>query len=179
MFDLTLFFWLLQWVAAYAQKGEDLLLSSLLVLHQQHLWFFRLLITAFIFASSFDAHYYRIWDNAVELITATEEALHYWPGIHDFTFNYVDGCAICQATKNLPNCPSIPLHPIPPLSDATLFSTVSMDFITKLPKSDGFDAITVFIDHDVTKAAVFAPCHSTITADGTATLYHNHVTIPY
>jgi len=50
-----------------------------------------------------------------------------------------------------------------------------MDFITELPKSDGFDAIAVFIDHDVTKAAVFAPCHSTITADGTATLYRNHV----
>jgi len=50
-----------------------------------------------------------------------------------------------------------------------------MDFITELPKSDGFDAIAVFVDHDVTKAAVFAPCHSTITADGTATLYRNHV----
>ena len=75
MFDLALFFWLLQWVAAYAQKGEDLPLSPLLVLHQQHLWFFGLLITTFVFTSSFDTHYYNIWDNAVELVTATEEAL--------------------------------------------------------------------------------------------------------
>src|SRR5882724_2590323 len=69
----------------------------------------------------------------------------------------------------------VTLHPIPPLPDATPFSTVSMDFITELPKFDGFDAIAVFVDHDVTKAAVFAPCHSTITADSTATLYCNHV----
>ena len=60
MFDLTLFFWLLQWVAVYAQKGEDLLSSLLLVLHQQCLLFFGLLITAFIFASSLDAHYYHV-----------------------------------------------------------------------------------------------------------------------
>jgi len=76
MFDLTLFFWLLQWVVAYARKGEDLPLSSLLVLHQQRLWFFGLLITAFIFTSSFDTHYYCVWDNAIELVTAAEEALH-------------------------------------------------------------------------------------------------------
>ena len=79
MFDLTLFFWLLQWVAAYAQKGQDLPLSPLLVLNQQCLWFFGFLITAFMFASSLDVHYYRVWDNAIELVTAAEEALHHVP----------------------------------------------------------------------------------------------------
>jgi len=82
MFDLTLFSWLLQWVAAYAQKGQDLPLSPLLVLHQQHLWFFGLLITAFMFASSFDVHYYCVWDNAIELVTAAEEALQLMPWSH-------------------------------------------------------------------------------------------------
>ena len=85
MFNLTLFFWLLQWVAAYARKGEDLPLSSLLVLHQQHLWFFGLLIMAFIFASSFDTHYYCVWDNAVELVTAAEEALQNLPKVTGWT----------------------------------------------------------------------------------------------
>jgi len=65
--------------------------------------------------------------------------------------------------------------PIAPEKDATPFATVSMDFITELPLSRGFDAIAVFVDHDVTKAAVIAPCHSTITADQTALLYQNHV----
>jgi hypothetical protein len=32
-----------------------------------------------------------------------------------------------------------------------------MDFITELPPSLGFDAITVFVEHDVTKAMVIVP----------------------
>jgi len=50
-----------------------------------------------------------------------------------------------------------------------------MDFIIALPVSQGFDAIAVFIDHDITKTAIFAPCHSNITAEGTANLYRDHV----
>jgi Integrase core domain len=92
-----------------------------------------------------------------------------------FIFDYVDGCAICQSTKNLPNRPSDSLVPIPPDKDATPFSAVSMDFIMELPVSRGYDAIAVFVDHDVTKAAVIAPCHSIITAEQTATLYHDQV----
>jgi Integrase core domain len=92
-----------------------------------------------------------------------------------FIFAYVDGCAICQTTKNLPNQPVAPLHPIPPAADATPFSTVSMDFITELPPSLGFDAITVFVDHDVTKATVIVPCSTTITTEQTVQLYQDHV----
>src|SRR5713226_3784765 len=92
-----------------------------------------------------------------------------------FIYNYVDGCAICQSTKNLPNRPKVPLHPIPPEKDVTPFATVSLDFITELPLSNGFNAIAVFVDHDVTKAVVIAPCHTTITAEQTAELYQNHV----
>src|SRR5258705_997235 len=82
-------------------------------------------------------------------------------------FEYVDGCAICQSTKNLPNRPRPPLHPIPLLPDTLPFTTTSMDFITQLPKSHGFDAITVFVDHDVTKTAVIIPCTSDITSEQT------------
>src|SRR5713226_7471792 len=92
-----------------------------------------------------------------------------------FVYNYVDGCAICQSTKNLLNRPKAPLHPIPPEKNTTPFAMVSLDFITELPRSNGFDAIAVFVDHDVTKAAVIAPCHTTITVEQTADLYQNHV----
>jgi len=107
MFDLTLFFWLLQWVVAYARKGEDLLLSSLLVLHQQRLWFFGLLIMAFIFTSSFDAHYYCVWDNAVELITAAEEALQVFQlfqteSLH--SFSQFDSKTLCVNGGTLHAC---------------------------------------------------------------------------
>jgi RNase H-like domain found in reverse transcriptase/Integrase zinc binding domain/Chromo (CHRromatin Organisation MOdifier) domain/Integrase core domain len=99
----------------------------------------------------------------------------WWSGMRKFIFAYVDGCATCQSTKNLPNRPVTPLHPIPPNANTTPFSTVSMDFITELPPSLGFDAITVFVDHDVTKATVIVPCSTTITAEQTAQLYQDHV----
>src|SRR5882762_2913169 len=92
-----------------------------------------------------------------------------------FVKDYVNGCATCQSTKNLTNRPSTLLQLILPESNATPFSMVSMDFITELPISQGYDAIAVFIDHDITKATVFAPCSTSITTDQTATLYHDHV----
>src|SRR5713101_6242416 len=98
-----------------------------------------------------------------------------WPKIQKFVFDYVDGCAICQSTKNLPNRPSILLIPISPDDDATPFSQVSLDFITELPNSKDCDAILVVVDHDVTKATVIIPCKTMITADQTAVLYLNHV----
>src|SRR5882762_5537117 len=50
-----------------------------------------------------------------------------------------------------------------------------MDFIVELPVSQGYDTIAVFVDHDVTKAAVFAPCSTSIMANQTATLYRDYV----
>src|SRR5258705_4084309 len=90
-------------------------------------------------------------------------------------FEYVDGCATYQSTKNLPNHPHPPLHPIPPLPDALPFTTTSMDFITQLPKSHGFDAVTVFVDYNITKTAVIVPCTSDIISEQTTLLYCDHV----
>src|SRR5713226_4153273 len=100
---------------------------------------------------------------------------YWWPKMRKFVFDYVDGCTICQSTKNLPNRPSVPLSPISPDDDATPFSRVSLDFITELPNSEGFDAILVVVDHDVTKATIIVPCKTTITVDQTVALYLNHV----
>jgi hypothetical protein len=55
------------------------------------------------------------------------------------------------------------------------FETVAMDFIVKLPLSNGFDSILMITDHDCTKAAIFIPCNETITAEGVAELYLQHV----
>jgi hypothetical protein len=56
-----------------------------------------------------------------------------------------------------------------------LFETVAMDFIVKLPLSNGFNSILMITDHDCTKAAIFIPCNETITAKGVAELYLQHV----
>jgi hypothetical protein len=52
---------------------------------------------------------------------------------------------------------------------------VAMDFIVKLPLLNGFDSILTITDHNCTKAALFIPCNETITAEGVAELYLQHV----
>ena len=55
------------------------------------------------------------------------------------------------------------------------FETVAIDFITKLPLSQGYDSILTITDHDCTKAAIFIPCNKEINAEETAALYLKQV----
>jgi hypothetical protein len=55
------------------------------------------------------------------------------------------------------------------------FETIALDFITKLPESQGYDYILTVTDHDCTKAAIFIPCREEINAEGMAALYIQHV----
>jgi transposase InsO family protein len=92
---------------------------------------------------------------------------YWWPGLPTFVRNYVTGCAICQQHK-------INRHPInPPLlpiksEHMRPFSLMTMDFITDLPISEGFDSIMVVVDHGSSKGVILEPCHKTIDAAGTA-----------
>ena len=52
---------------------------------------------------------------------------------------------------------------------------MSMDFIIKLPLSNGYDSILTITDHNCTKAIIFNPCNKSITAEGVAKLYQEHV----
>jgi hypothetical protein len=47
------------------------------------------------------------------------------------------------------------------------WDTISMDFITELPESQGFNAIMVVVDL-MAKQAHFVPMHTTVTANGIA-----------
>ena len=71
--------------------------------------------------------------------------------------DYVKGCAECQRHKVNLRPTKAPLRPIYPKPKATPFDTVAIDFITKLPESQGYDSILTITDHDCTKAAVFIP----------------------
>jgi hypothetical protein len=55
------------------------------------------------------------------------------------------------------------------------FETIALDFITKLPESQGYDSILTIMDHDCTKATIFIPCREEINAEGTAALYIQHI----
>ena len=50
-----------------------------------------------------------------------------------------------------------------------------MDFIIKLPLPDGYDLILTIVDHNCIKAVIFIPCNKSITAEGVAKLYLEHV----
>jgi hypothetical protein len=55
------------------------------------------------------------------------------------------------------------------------FETVTLDFIVKLPVSQGFDSILTVTDQGCMKAAIFIPGNEDITAEETAALYIKHV----
>ena len=89
--------------------------------------------------------------------------------------DYVKGCAECQRHKVNNRPTKAPLQPIYPKAEAMPFETIALDFITKLPVSQGYDSILTITDHDCTKAAIFIPCNEEINAEGTAALYLKHV----
>jgi hypothetical protein len=89
--------------------------------------------------------------------------------------NYVKGCAECQRHKINTQARKAPLSPITPARDALPFQTIALDFIVKLPISNGYDSILTITDHDCSKAAIFIPCNETINAEGVAGLYLRYV----
>jgi hypothetical protein len=107
--------------------------------------------------------------------TALTEHHYWWPRMRQEICDYVGGCADCQRNKVNTQARKAPLTPIFPKPEAMPFETVTMDFIVKLPLSNGFDSILTITDHDCTKAAIFIPCNETITAKGVAKLYLQHI----
>ena len=75
---------------------------------------------------------------------------------------YVEGCVICQSTKNNTHPTMVPLQPMKILDRS--FGTITMDFITNLPKSNGYDSLHV-VTNRFTKTIVITPCLKTIDSD--------------
>ena len=67
------------------------------------------------------------------------------------------------------------LQPIFAQPEALPLETVAIDFITKLPVSQGYDSILMVTDHDCSKATIFIPCVEEISGEETAALYAKHV----
>ncbi|POW17893.1 hypothetical protein PSTT_00227 [Puccinia striiformis] len=95
-----------------------------------------------------------------------------WPGIRKDVIQFVKSCDSCQRVKarrqlqeGQLNSLDIPQRP---------WSVIGMDFITKLPKSGGFDSIMVVIDL-LSKATHFIPCKETYSAPQVAQLFRTNV----
>ena len=103
-----------------------------------------------------------------ELVTRN----YWWPGVMKKVGKYVDGCDACQRYKNRSEAPAGKLMPnaIPEKP----WSHILVDFITKLPIAQGYDAILVVCDHFSKMAHFIATTEKTL-AEGLMKLFRDHV----
>ena len=100
---------------------------------------------------------------------------YWWPMLRQDVTAYIQGCADYQWHKVNSHPIKAALQPIFPKPEALPFETITLDFITKLPKSQGYDSILTITDHDCTKASIFIPCIEEISVEETTALYLKHV----
>ncbi|QRW17265.1 Retrotransposable element Tf2 protein [Rhizoctonia solani] len=96
---------------------------------------------------------------------------YWWPGMKSSAKEWVECCPICQSNRCAHN-PVIALKPleVPPFP----FHTISYNFITGFPRSDGYNAILVVIDL-FSKFGHFIPTTKKVSAKGLANLFVTHV----
>jgi transposase InsO family protein len=91
----------------------------------------------------------------------------------DSVLEFIKSCDSCQRVKPRFGKPPGLLQPLP-IPEAP-WTSVSMDFVTGLPKSKaGYDAILVVVDR-LTKMARLIPTHTSVTARQTAQLFLDEV----
>ena len=98
---------------------------------------------------------------------------YWWPGMSTFLRKFILGCADCQAAK-------VNTHPtVPRLSPLAVKSplpfSISVDLITGLPDSHGYDSVMVMVDHGLTKGVIYCPCTKNIDSEGVAQLFFTNV----
>ncbi|GKB02174.1 putative reverse transcriptase domain-containing protein [Tanacetum coccineum] len=99
--------------------------------------------------------------------------LYWWPNMKADIATYVSKCLTCAKVKAGHQRPSGLL--VQPAIPEWKWNNISMDFITKLPKSSqGFDTIWVIVDR-LTKSAHFLPIRENDPLDKFARLYLNRI----
>ena len=100
------------------------------------------------------------------------KSAYYWPGMQDSIEGYVRTCLVCQQDKVVQQQPAGLLQPLP--VPERPWESVSMDFITCLPKSEGSGSIIVIVDR-FSKYATFIPASTDCTAEETAKLFFRNI----
>ena len=100
---------------------------------------------------------------------------YWWPHMSQYVKDYIKGCANCPRNKVNNQARKAPLSPIFAKPGALPFETVAMDFIVKLPLSNGYDLVLTVMDHNCTKAVILIPCNKAIMAKGVAKFYLEHM----
>ncbi|GKD25653.1 putative reverse transcriptase domain-containing protein [Tanacetum coccineum] len=99
--------------------------------------------------------------------------LYWWPNMKADIATYVSKCLTCAKVKAEHQRPSGLL--VQPKIPEWKWDNITMDFVTKLPKSSqGYDTIWVIVDR-LTKSAIFTPMRETDTLDKLARMYLKEV----
>lgn len=96
----------------------------------------------------------------------------YWRGMKGDVQQYVQACDTCQRQKYVTSAPSGLLQPLP--IPERVWEDISIDFITSLPRSRGFEAILVVVDR-LTKYCHFVPLKHPYTAKTLAKIFVKEV----
>jgi len=98
--------------------------------------------------------------------------LYYWPKIRKYIKGFMKDCDTCERTQVVRHAPygllqsnEAPDRP---------WESIAMDFITDLPKSDGYDTILVVIDRR-TKMSHFIPCSKDVDVRQFANLFTKEI----
>jgi hypothetical protein len=97
---------------------------------------------------------------------------YWWPGMSRYVALYCSGCDRCNRTKTYPGKPVGKLVPTQIPSD--IWQIISVDLIVGLPESQGYNSILVVVDR-LSKMLHAIPTHDTVTAQGIARLFRDHV----
>ncbi|GJR07632.1 putative reverse transcriptase domain-containing protein [Tanacetum coccineum] len=99
--------------------------------------------------------------------------LYWWPNMKANIATYVSKCLTCAKVKAEHQRPSGLL--VQPEIPQWKWDNITMDFVTKLPKSSqGYDTIWVIVDR-LTKSAIFVPMRETDPMDKLARMYLKEV----
>lgn len=97
---------------------------------------------------------------------------YWWPGLRGTIARYIRNCDTCARIKPPRHSPFGLLKPLE--VPHKRWQSISMDMITGLPLSEGFDAIFVVVDR-LTKMAHFIPTTATVTSEGLAKLFFDKI----
>lgn len=96
----------------------------------------------------------------------------YWVGMKGVVQEFVRSCDVCQRRKYLASSPGGLLQPLP--IPERIWEDISMDFITGLPKSKGYEAIFVVVDR-LSKYCHFIPLKHPYIARSLAEIFSKEV----
>ncbi|CCF49783.1 uncharacterized protein UHO2_05817 [Ustilago hordei] len=102
---------------------------------------------------------------------------YWWPNMTAWIADYVASCPVCARYKAPHHRPYGLLQPL--ATPDRPWGSISLDFIEGLPPSKKYDSktydsILVIVDR-LTKFAILAPTHKTVTAKQTAVLLYGHM----